>query len=26
VIAALGGASWALQIGHFHWNIGVTKG
>lgn len=25
VIAALGGFDWNLQIGHFHWNIGVRK-
>jgi len=25
IIAALGGFDWHLMIGHFHWDIGVTK-
>jgi hypothetical protein len=26
VIGAFGGFDWVLHIGHFHWDIGVTKG
>lgn len=26
IIGALGGFDWTVNIGHFHWNIGVTKG
>jgi hypothetical protein len=26
IVSALGGFNWVLQIGHFHWDIGVTKG
>jgi len=25
IIAALGGFNWNLQVGHFHWDIGVSK-
>jgi len=26
IISALGGFEWAVVVGHFHWNIGVSKG
>jgi len=26
IIGALGGFDWHVGIGHFHWDIGVTKG
>ncbi len=25
VIGALGGFDWTVQVGHFHWDIGVKK-
>jgi hypothetical protein len=25
VVGALGGFDWHIVIGHFHWDIGVTK-
>jgi hypothetical protein len=25
VVGALGGFNWSVVIGHFHWDIGVTK-
>ena len=24
--SVLGGLDWAIHIGHFHWDVGVTKG
>jgi hypothetical protein len=26
IVGALGGFDWRIVIGHFHWNLGVTKG
>jgi len=26
IISALGGFDWHVDIGHFHWDVGVTKG
>ena len=26
IVSALGGFDWHLAIGHFHWDVGVTKG
>lgn len=26
LVGALGGFVWHLQIGHFHWDVGVRKG
>lgn len=26
IVAALGGFDWHIVIGHFHWDVGVTKG
>jgi hypothetical protein len=26
IISALGGFDWHFDIGHFHWDFGVTKG
>jgi hypothetical protein len=25
VVGALGGFDWTVQVGHFHWDIGVRK-
>ena len=25
VVSALGGFDWTVQVGHFHWDIGVRK-